>query len=199
MILMASKQASRKDNSKAGDNQFENMTVDEFFQNGFEIPERTKGKRKRTTPSADRATKKQKQQSPENNEEDENEDDGEEEISSDSNAVADTAEISDSDSSGSELDEETHRKQLEALAKKDPEFYKHLKENEPELLDFEEGDFAELDQLSEEDQPSKKKRKASKKTLESDSDDESTDDVTLGYGAKMGDSHGGTKVIKIHA
>src|ERR1700712_3613442 len=54
-----------KGKAKTTDNEFENMTVDEFFQNGFEIPERTKAKRKRTTPGVDKAAKKRKQQSAE--------------------------------------------------------------------------------------------------------------------------------------
>jgi nucleolar complex protein 2 len=153
------------------------MTVDEFFQNGFEIPERTKAKRKRTTPGADRATKKRKQENTEDLEDEEEED--EEGSASEDNAAPDPAELSDDGSSDSDQDEETHKQQLEALAQKDPEFYKHLKEVEPELLDFEEGDFPELDQLSEDEKPSKKKRKAGKKAVEEESDDGSTGNVTM--------------------
>jgi nucleolar complex protein 2 len=161
---------------KAGNTSLENMAVDEFFQNGFEIPTRTKAKRKRTTPNSEKAAKKQKLQSP-------GEGEGDEDLSEDS-AEAETMERSEGNSSDSDSDEETHKEQLEALAKKDPEFYKYLNENEPELLDFEDGDFAELDQLSEaEEKPSKKKKKAGKKAVEIESDDESTSghsgDVTL--------------------
>jgi nucleolar complex protein 2 len=154
----------------------ENMAVDEFFQNGFEIPTRTKAKRKRTTPNSEKATKKQKLQSSEQDEEDED--------LSEASAAAEAVELSEGSSPDSDSDEETHKEQLEALAKKDPEFYKYLNENEPELLDFEEGDFAELDQLSEEEEkPSKRKKKAGKKAVEIESDDESASghsgDVTL--------------------
>jgi nucleolar complex protein 2 len=161
---------------KAGDGSLENMAVDEFFQNGFEIPTRTKTKRKRTTPSSEKVTKKRKMQSPGEEEDDED-------LSEDS-AAAEAVEHLEGNSSDSDLDEETHKEQLEALAKKDPEFYKYLNENEPELLDFEEGDFAEMDQLSEEEEkPSKQKKKAGRKAVEIESDDESSSgrsgDVTL--------------------
>ncbi|KAI9872166.1 MAG: Nucleolar Complex 2 protein, partial [Pleopsidium flavum] len=66
-----------------------------------------------------------------------------------------------------EDDLDTHKGDLDALAEKDPEFYKFLKENDAELLEFaEDGDLAEVDQLSageEEEPPKPKKRKKSKK------------------------------------
>ncbi|CZR55141.1 related to excision repair protein RAD4 [Phialocephala subalpina] len=56
---------------------------------------------------------------------------------------------------------------MDALAEKDPEFYKYLKENDPEALDFDEdADLVEVDGLSgsdTEEQPKKKKQKKSKK------------------------------------
>lgn len=56
----------------------------------------------------------------------------------------------DSDASDSHDEDEDFKGQLDALAEKDPEFYKYLKENDAELLDFDEdADLAEVDELSE--------------------------------------------------
>ncbi|KAL8967329.1 MAG: hypothetical protein Q9183_002970, partial [Haloplaca sp. 2 TL-2023] len=55
---------------------------------------------------------------------------------------------------------------LDALAAKDPDFYKYLQENDAELLDFGAGDLAEVDQLSEEDAPKKKRKKDQKPDVE---------------------------------
>ena len=63
---------------------------------------------------------------------------------------------------GSEDDADLYKGQMDALAQKDPEFYKYLQENDAELLDFDENnDLAEVDDLSdnEEDGRLSKKRK----------------------------------------
>jgi nucleolar complex protein 2 len=144
---------------------FENMTVDDFFAGGFDIPERSKQKRKRTTNGAHNAALKKAKLS---KDEKENGDDAE--LASDG---GDSDSVDEIDDAGGVLeaeddgvsdesdDEEGHKKQLESLKKSDPEFYKHLEEDDPELLDFEVGDFEEIDELSDDDSPDKKS-KASK-------------------------------------
>lgn len=80
---------------------------------------------------------------------------------------------SNSASENSEDEEDADFKgQLDALAEKDPEFYKYLQENDAELLDFDDdADLAEVDELSEveEERPSKKQKtetpKSNKLTL----------------------------------
>ncbi|KAJ9605953.1 Nucleolar Complex 2 protein [Cladophialophora chaetospira] len=64
---------------------------------------------------------------------------------------------------------------MAALAEKDPEFYKYLKENDAELLDFnEDDDLAGVDDLSDEEPPSKKR-----KTKKDEEESDAPDDVTL--------------------
>ena len=68
--------------------------------------------------------------------------------------------------SGSEIDEEDHRGQLDALAEKDPDFYKYLQENDAELLEFnEDNNLDEIDALgtTDDDERPLKKRKAKSK------------------------------------
>ena len=153
-----------KTNGSAKEDPFGKMSVDDFFQGGFEIPEKPVkklkkvvleklGKRKRSEPEED--------------------DDDSSEVSFEEAPV-----LSDSEE-GSE-DEETGMSKgaMDALAEKDPEFYKYLKENDPEALDFDEdADLAEVDKLSESDneQPKKKQKKSKKAEVEEASDEEVED------------------------
>lgn len=82
----------------------------------------------------------------------------------------------DSAEEGSDVDAgddlEMHKGDLDALAKKDPEFYKYLKENDAELLDFSEGgDLSEVDELSASDteRPAKKQKRKEKDKADVDS------------------------------
>jgi nucleolar complex protein 2 len=123
---------------------FDDMSVEQFFAGGFEVPEEGKatkgGKRKRG--------EEEKEQKESVQEDDEGmEDDSEDEVVQ-------------------------HKDTLGALADQDPEFYKYLKENDPELLDFsiaERDDLSSIDEMSEgEDEVAGKKKKKGKEMAESD-------------------------------
>ena len=132
------------------DDGFEDMSMDQFFQGGFQIPEMKK--KKSTKPK----TGKRKRTPVEGESEDEEAQAG--------------VDVSGSESESGD-DEDAHKEQLAGLAQKDPDFYKYLKENDAELLDFaEDADLAEIDALSasEDEATPRKKQKA-----EEISDDES--------------------------
>jgi len=151
-----------KKKQTAKEDPLRNMNVDEFFQGGFEIPEKPAIKSKK---SVSEKLGKRKRSEPEE------EDDDSSEASFEEAPV-----LSDSDD-GSELEDEPgmNKGAMDALAEKDPEFYKYLKENDPETLDFDEdADLAEVDGLSEsetEEQPKKKRKKAKKAEVEEEEDE----------------------------
>lgn len=150
--------AKKPKTNGAKDDNLGEMSMDQFFQGGFQIPEMSKkktkpktGKRKRTPVEEDAL---------EGSDEDmEDAPDGTDESGSESD-------------SGDDAD--THKAQLEGLAEKDPEFYKYLKENDAELLDFaEDADLAEIDALSaSEDEATPRKKQKAQKAQESAFDDE---------------------------
>ncbi|KAH4169832.1 hypothetical protein HBI06_069970 [Parastagonospora nodorum] len=155
---------SKKPSSRAEkeDASFGEMSMDQFFEGGFQVPEMKKsstkpktGKRKRT-PIENRGAADSDAEMPE--------------------ATAGAEEsASDSDSGD---DAEAHKGQLADLQKKDPEFYKYLKDNDAELLDFaEDADLAEIDALSaSEDEATPRKKK--KKAVEADSDEDDEEATT---------------------
>lgn len=136
---------------------FSKMSVDEFFQGGFELPEKKKenssGRRKDV---AQNPGKRKRDTVPIAKE-------GESDSTSD---VEDKSVFSDEEpSSTADVALNTHKGDLDALAEKDPEFYKYLKENDAELLDFEDDlDLAEVDELTEAEEAPRKKRKTDKKS-----------------------------------
>lgn len=144
--------------TKSGDdNKFADMSVDEFFQGGFDIPE-AQGKSKS---EAQQKRGKRKRS------------DAEGDSEGSAEAAQDAASSDESSDEGSGDDFEDHKQQLEALKSNDPEFYQHLKENEPELLDF--ADDADLTKIqlseSEDEEPKSKKQKISKKIGRSEDTD----------------------------
>jgi nucleolar complex protein 2 len=151
-----------EENGTAKEDAFKNMNVDDFFQGGFEIPEILTKK-----PKKNAAEKLGKRKRP----------DPEEEEDDSSVASFEEAPVL-SDSEGDSGDEEEtgmSKGAMDALAEKDPEFYKYLKENDPEALEFDEdADLAEVDNLSEsetDDKPKAKKQKKSKAAEEEDDDE----------------------------
>ncbi|CZT46985.1 probable nucleolar complex protein 2 [Rhynchosporium secalis] len=135
---------------------FGKMNVDDFFQGGFDLPEKIA---KKTKPKAapEKLGKRKRSQPDEENDD------------SSEASYEEAPVLSDSDE-GSEAEDDVgmNKGAMDALASKDPEFYKYLKDNDPEALDFEDdnGDLAEVDDLSgSEDEQPKKKKKKSKKDL----------------------------------
>ncbi|TVY18930.1 putative NOC2 family protein [Lachnellula arida] len=154
-----------KTNGSAKEDPFGKMNVDDFFQGGFDIPEKPAKKSK----SKSVPEKLGKRKRPEPAEED---DDNSSEAS-----IEEAPVLSDSEpESGAEDETGMSKGAMDALAEKDPDFYKFLKENDPEALEFDEdADLAEVDELSgeEEEAPKKKKQKKSKKAqAKEDSEEE---------------------------
>jgi nucleolar complex protein 2 len=157
------KAVSKKPGAKAGE-----MSVDDFFKGGFEIidtkpTETTKsaaklGKRKRGEADAQEDASEGSGSEPEMS-------DNDEPLGSDSDL--DGGDISDAEDLG------MTKSAMDALAENDPDFYRFLKENDPEALDFDENaDLAEVDELSgseeEDEQPKKKQKKDKKAAKEED-------------------------------
>lgn len=81
--------------------------------------------------------------------------------------------------SDSDLDDNliAHKGQLSTLEEKDPEFYRYLKENDADLLDFDEEDLADVDALSDngdDERPTKKAKRKSRAAEGDIEDDQAT-------------------------
>ncbi|KAK3672798.1 Nucleolar Complex 2 protein [Recurvomyces mirabilis] len=149
----AAASANTNGNGRVAKNAFQDMSVDDFFQGGFEVPElpakQKGGKRKRADA-------------------DEEENVSESEGSLVEEPVTAGAGEGDLDSDEDDID---HKAQLDALAENDPEFHKYLQDNEPELLG---GEMAEIGDISDDEGGPKKKKQKKGQAAEDDSDDEMT-------------------------
>lgn len=166
----------KNEGGKVDGSRFTDMSVDEFFQGGFDIPKEPprKGGKASKNKEVPKTTGKRKR-----SEETEQNDSA---VSSDSSVEEDVVPTESDIESGPEDDLDTHKGDLQALSAKDPEFYKYLKENDAELLDFaEDGDLAEVDGLSngeEEETGQNKKRKKGKKVNAEHQEVEKDEDET---------------------
>ena len=159
-----------KDKVKLGGKVLSEMSVDEFFAGGFEVPEdtRKKGKGRKGLANGEAGSHTGKRKRGE-------EDEGVEEDGSDS----DGGDIFDTGGGEEEIEAlegeeglEMQKGDLEALAEKDPEFYAFLKENDQELLDFDEDGGVELADGMDEEETSKSSKKKKKRREEKDGERE---------------------------
>ncbi|CCC09202.1 hypothetical protein SMACR_04961 [Sordaria macrospora] len=153
------------------------MTVDDFFQGGFEIlDKKTKdasgklGKRKRDDDAEESGAEEEEEQSQDEGSDVDFSDD--DDISHDE--VSDDEEEEDDEMVDASAPTGMTKEAMASLAEKDPEFYKFLKENDPEALEFDENaEFSEIDELSgseaeEGEEPKKKKQKKDTKAAAAD-------------------------------
>ena len=163
----AKKAARKKPGAKASE-----MSVDDFFKGGFEILD-NKSESKDKTKSAAKLGKRKRGEATAQEQEDNSEESGSEPELSDNEEPIDSDDEPQAGSDDEDLG--MSKSAMEALAENDPEFYKFLKENDPEALDFDENaDLAEVDELSgseEEDEQPKKKQKKDKKAAKEEKDD----------------------------
>ena len=142
------------------------MTVDEFFQGGFDIPELKEApKTQSTVKHLAPQTGKRKQHVGSDDKIETSVSDSMilngEEVPADDPIVSESEPESESES---EFEGDTairaHRGELDALAANDPDFYKYLKENDADMLDFaEDADLPAVQVSEEEDEPPSKKIK----------------------------------------
>lgn len=158
-----------KADSGGARNNLSKMSVDEFFQGGFDLPEQKKRvKKTESTNETPKNTRKRKRG-------------GEDDWSGASEHDAGSA-LSDNEfGSGEEDGFDTHKEDLDALAENDPEFYKYLKENDAELLSFnKDTDLGEVDEISEEELPNKRRKtKGGEGEKREDSDIDDGSEVTM--------------------
>ncbi|KAK5200471.1 Nucleolar Complex 2 protein, partial [Cryomyces antarcticus] len=148
------------DKPQQNGNSLADMSVDEFFQRGFDLPEQLKGKGERSKEVSSVTGKRKRSELAQ-----EDGDESSSGVSIEGNPVV--------DDSGSDRESTdgmgAHKEQLDALAKNDPEFFKYLQENDAELLGFaEDANLAEVDALSEtegEEEEPKRKKQTKTKTI----------------------------------
>jgi nucleolar complex protein 2 len=143
---------------------FDDMTVDQFFQADFDIPDRRKASTKKSKKTKE-DSKSKKRKRDESDADDQDDD-------SQSSALEGIGSSDEDAGSGSEMDAD-FKGELDALAEKDPEFYKYLKENDAELLNFDEEDVnVSVDQSEEDEGGKKKKRKTDVEEVDEEDDED---------------------------
>ncbi|RKF65166.1 putative NOC2 family protein [Golovinomyces cichoracearum] len=162
---------SEKPNVSLPKNQdsFENMNVDDFFQGGFDIPKESE-KPTGIKVNGKSSTKRKRLGS-------DSEDYNSDELSSVETILSSK---NSEDESEAEDDFGMSKQVMDGLSEKDPEFYKFLKENDPEALDFDENaNFSEIEELSasDEEQSRKKRKKSTNSKDEEDSNGETDSSV----------------------
>ncbi|WYZ44216.1 hypothetical protein EsH8_VII_000652 [Colletotrichum jinshuiense] len=157
--------AKAKANGHQKDARVSAMSVDDFFQGGFEDIIDKDGKK------AAKKLGKRKRNAPEGDDEDEDEGSASEFSAEEQPIGSDSEDGVEDDEADEDLG--MSKEAMDKLAQNDPEFYKFLKDNDPEALDFDENaDLAEVDELSagsdqsDDEQPKKKRKKDSKKKAE---------------------------------
>lgn len=185
--------------SKRPDAKVSEMSVDDFFQGGFQILDKDEGKKAKGKGKAAQLGKR-KRNGAAAAEDDEalsaSGSDSENEANYDPVAASDESD-DDDDLDLDAADIGMTKEAMDALAEKDPEFYKFLKENDPEALDFDEdadvGGFGGSDEEDDDDEndddakrPKKKQKKA--KAAEAPRDNELTRPMIAKWEASMEES-----------
>lgn len=178
---------------KRADANVSEMSVDDFFSGGFQIINDKAAKDKNAKDTAQLGKRKR------NGAKKDDDSEGDED---DSASEAEPVLGSDSeDEDEIDVDDVGMTKEaMDALAEKDPEFYKFLKENDPGALDFDEdADMAEIDDLSAgsdsegsdddgEGRPKKKQKKQKAKKVAEVRDNELTRPMVAKWEASMAES-----------
>lgn len=151
-------EAKTKTPKKTGPD-LKDMSMDDFFQGGFAaVEDDAQSKKKKKAPESKLGKRKRVATQ---------EDDGSDSSDGDDQAFAASSDEDDgAEAEDASEDDETaeHKDQLEALKQKDPEFYKYISENDPELLDLAAGGDTLV--LSDDDEPPRKKGKKDQESEE---------------------------------